>query len=216
MSRKPSKAIQARREQKRLEILKAAAAIFNERGFHNTTIDDLCERLGLSKPTVYYYVKDKEALLVECAKLATHELHAAIRLARDEGTNGWERLRNIFVAYAQVMTTDFGKCLILTSQNDMSADSAERLWEGRRRLNLEIREVIETGIRDGSIEDCDPKIVSFALFGAFNWIAHWFQEDGDLPAAQIAGVFVRLFQTGMAAGAARDDRAPGGLRPPPS
>lgn len=198
MARRTSKAVQARREQKRLDILRAAAATFNEKGFHNTTIDDLCEILNLSKPTVYYYVKDKETLLVESAKIATSDLHAAIRLARDEGTNGWERLRNIFVAYAEIMTTDFGKCLILTSQTDMSPESAERLWDGRRRLNLEIREVIEQGIKDGSITECDPKLVSFALFGAFNWIAHWFREDGELTATEIAEHFTRLFRDGMA------------------
>ncbi|WP_158970757.1 TetR/AcrR family transcriptional regulator [Chachezhania sediminis] len=198
MARKTSKAVLVRREEKRLEILRAAARTFNEKGFHNTTIDDLCEILGLSKPTVYYYVKDKEALLFECSRIATADLHSAIRKARDDGRNGWERLRNIFVAYAQIMTTDFGKCLILTRANDMSPESSTRLWDGRRRLNSEVREVIEQGIEDGSIRKCDPKSVSFALFGSFNWIAHWYREDGEEDPREIAEKFFDLFQFGLA------------------
>jgi len=201
MAKKPNKNIQNRREQKRMAILKAAASAFIEKGFYNTTIDDVCDILKLSKPTVYYYVKDKETLLFECARIATTDLHAAIRLARDEGNNGWERLRNIFLAYAEVMTSDFGKCLILSSKNDMSSESVERLWDGRRRLNTEIREVIEQGINDGSIKDCDPKLTSFALFGAFNWIANWYDEDGNMTPTEIAQVFCELFEKGIAIGA---------------
>lgn len=208
MARKPNKNIQNRREQKKRTILKAAAAAFNEKGFYNTTIDDVCEILQLSKPTVYYYVKDKETLLFECARIATTDLHAAIRLARDEGNNGWQRLRNIFVAYAEIMTSDFGRCLILASKNDMSPDSVERLWEGRRRLNGEIKEVIEQGIRDGSIKDCDPKLTSFALFGAFNWIANWYQEDGDLEPSEIGLAFCELFQHGLATPETADGPSP--------
>lgn len=199
MAKKPNKNIQDRREQKRMKILKAAASAFIEKGFHNTTIDDVCVILQLSKPTVYYYVKDKESLLFECAKIATADLHAAIRLARDEGNSGWERLRNIFLAYAEIMTSDFGKCLILSSKNDMSKDSVERLWDGRRRLNGEIREVIEQGIKDGSIKNCNPKLTSYALFGAFNWIASWYQDDGELSPTEIAQVFCDLFENGMVA-----------------
>jgi AcrR family transcriptional regulator len=199
MQKKPSKAVQARRERKRMQILVAAASTFNSKGFHNTTIDDLCDILKLSKPTVYYYVKDKEALLFECSRVATTDLHAAIRKARDEGRNGWQRLKNIFVAYAEIMSTDFGKCLILTSRSDMSSDSSERLWEGRRRLNAEVREVIEQGITDGSIRPCDPKFVSYALFGSFNWIAHWYDETGEQTPKEIAEAFFDIYHSGIAA-----------------
>ena len=146
--------------------------------------------------------------MFECARIATTDLHAAIRLARDEGNNGWQRLRNIFVAYAEIMTSDFGRCLILASKNDMSPDSVERLWEGRRRLNGEIKEVIEQGIRDGSIKDCDPKLTSFALFGAFNWIANWYQEDGDLEPSEIGLAFCELFQHGLATPETADGPSP--------
>jgi len=198
-TKKTSKAVQLRRERKRLEILSAAAATFNSKGYHNTTIDDLCDILKLSKPTVYYYVKDKEALLFECSRIATTELHAAIRKARDEGRNGLQRLRNIFVAYAEIMSTDFGKCLILTSRSDMSTESSERLWEGRRRLNNEVREVIEQGIADGSIRPCNPKFLSYALFGSFNWIAYWYDETGEQTPTEVAEEFLKIYHSGIAA-----------------
>ena len=46
------------REAKRNAVLSTAAQMFNERGFHATSLDDIAARLQVSKPTLYYYVKD--------------------------------------------------------------------------------------------------------------------------------------------------------------
>ena len=44
----------------------AAARAFNEHGFHNTSLDDIAAALEVTKPTIYYYVTNKEQLLFEC------------------------------------------------------------------------------------------------------------------------------------------------------
>ena len=100
------------REAKRLTILSTAARIFNERGFHNTSMSDVADALGVSKPFLYYYLKDKEDILFECSRIATGQLHAILDDVRKAKVNGWQRLELVFRAYAEVMTTDFGICLI--------------------------------------------------------------------------------------------------------
>ena len=44
-------------------ILLAAARIFNERGYHETSMSDVAKALGVSKPYLYYYLKNKERIL---------------------------------------------------------------------------------------------------------------------------------------------------------
>ena len=61
---------QQQREAKRHAVLQAAAQLFNERGFHATSLDDIAARLNVSKPTLYYYVKNKQELLFLCHSLA--------------------------------------------------------------------------------------------------------------------------------------------------
>jgi len=73
------------------------------------------------------------------------------------------------------------------------------LWEGRRRLNNEVREVIEQGIEDGSIVTGNPKFLSYALFGSFNWIAYWYDETGEQTAKEIAEEFFKIYRSGIAA-----------------
>ena len=53
---------------KRQAVLSTAAQMFNERGFHATSLDDVAARLGVSKPTLYYYVRSKDQILLECVQ----------------------------------------------------------------------------------------------------------------------------------------------------
>ena len=96
------------RETKRMAILSAAAKIFNERGYHDTSVADVAEVLGVSKPFLYYYLKNKDDMLFECSRIATEQLHSMLDEVRSAKLSGWDRLVRLLRGYAQVMTTDFG------------------------------------------------------------------------------------------------------------
>lgn len=188
------------REAKRLAILAAAAKIFNERGYHLTSMADVAEALGVSKPFLYYYLKDKEDILYQCSRVATEQLHHLLDEVRQADVNGWERLQMLFRRYADVMTTDFGICLIRsTAPGNMKPQTRDQLWTGRRRLNREVERIIAQGIADGSIRSCDPKTLSFLMFGAFNWMAFWFRTEGPQRSETIAAYFLDILARGVVA-----------------
>src|SRR6202453_1205851 len=60
------KTTQRNRDVKREAVIRAAARAFNARGYHNTSIDEIAAALNVTKPTIYYYVANKEQLLLEC------------------------------------------------------------------------------------------------------------------------------------------------------
>ncbi len=194
------------REAKRMAILEAAAKIFNERGYHSTSMSDVADALGVSKPFLYYYLKDKEDLLYQCSRAATEQLHALLDEVRDAKVSGWQRLEMLFRRYVHVMTTDFGVCLIRnTAQGNMNPERRQKLWTGRRRLNREVERIVAEGIADGSIRSCDPKKLSFAMFGAFNWITFWYRADGPQKPETIADYFLDIFARGVVVPAGRED-----------
>ena len=55
------------------------------------------------------------------------------------------------------------------------------------------------GMRDGSIRKCDPKLVSFAMAGAINWIGIWYDRAGPLKAKDIVVAFTEFLVDGVAA-----------------
>ena len=185
------------RGEKTLQIQAAAAKIFNERGYHSTSVADVAQELGVSKPFLYYYLKNKDDILFECSRIATEQLHTMLDDVRKAEVTGWQRLELIFQGYARVMTTDFGICLIRnTAPGSLPAISREKLWVGRRRLNREVEQIIAQGIADGSMRRCDPIALSFAIFGAFNWITYWYRKNGPLSPDDISKRFLDIFAHG--------------------
>ena len=183
---------------KRLAILSAAARIFAERGYHNTSVADVAEALKVSKPFLYYYLKNKEDILLECSGIATVQLHAVLEEVRLLQGDGWEKLRLLFRGYARVMSTDFGMCLIRsTAAGSLPPELRARLFAGRRRLNSEVERIVAEGIADGSIRSLHPRFATFALFGAFNGIATWYRPDGGMSPEAIADSYLDLFARGM-------------------
>ena len=87
-------------------------------------------------------------------------------------------------------------------------DDAELSPEGqrevrglKRRMDLAMRGMVKVGIEDGSIAPCNPKLVSFAIAGAINWIGTWYEPGGDLPSEEIAREFTRMLTGGLSAAA---------------
>lgn len=193
-------------EQRRMEVLLAAARTFNRLGYHVATLDDIADELDITKPALYYYVKSKDELLFACGQLAMDELSTALDRSVDLEASGLERLRLFFRTYAEMICKDFGRCLAGTEPKDLASKSRKENAAGRRALNLSVREMIKDGIKDGSVRPCDDRAVSIALFDAFNGLSRWFNPKGAQPISQIADEYVAIFAKGIAAGRSAKDR----------
>ncbi|KQX17568.1 MULTISPECIES: TetR/AcrR family transcriptional regulator [unclassified Sphingomonas] len=186
------------RSAKRHALLIAAVRMFNERGFHATLLEDVAASLGVSKPTIYHYLGNKEQVLLECIALGIEEYHRAIEEAKALPGNGLDRLRHFLRGYAQANMADFGRCVIRTGPEPLSAEGARTLRERKRRIDAAMRAFIEEGLADGSIAPTDPKLLAFTLAGALNWPARWHVPGGALSAEELARRMVDMLTAGLA------------------
>src|SRR6201987_4477756 len=108
------------REGKREAVIRAAAHAFNLKGYHNTSLDDIAAALEVTKPTVYYYVTNKEQLLYECFVAGIEQIRAAFREVRDQNIPARERLDAGWRNYAQAMPSEFGWCMVGVEDQDLS------------------------------------------------------------------------------------------------
>ncbi|HZH09744.1 MAG TPA: TetR/AcrR family transcriptional regulator [Microvirga sp.] len=188
---------QKEREVKRDAVLRAAARAFNENGFHKTSLDDVAERLNVTKPTIYYYVKNKDQILFECVRIGLEMLEDAS--AQIEGTDatGLSKLIALWRVYVQIVTEDFGRCLILVGEDPLPPATRKELRALKGRIDKRFRSVITEGIEDGSIRPCDPKMAAFAAAGALSWIARWYDPRGPLNPEQLADQMIDLLVHGV-------------------
>jgi AcrR family transcriptional regulator len=200
-SRSPFKTAAERseeREAKRMAVLEAAVRMFNARGYHQTSLDDVAASLGISKPTIYHYLGNKEQVLVECLTIGMNQLLAASDQARAAHGHGIDRLRAFLIDYAEINMNDFGRCNILTANEALSPEARETIRLRKRRIDTALRELMAEGIADGSVAPCDPKLASLTLASALNGPARWHRPDGELPERRIAVALVDFLTAGLA------------------
>lgn len=188
-------------ELKRLAILSTAAQLFNERGFYETSLNELARRLHVTKPSLYYYVESKDDILLQILSQAMAEIDPAIEAAT-HAPNGLEMLRIFVTRYARVLVGDFGKCLVLCGTIPLAPASREQLAPSYRRIDQAVRRMVSKGVADGSINRCDPKIAAFALFGALHWMTSWYRDGGLSPEELGAHIF-EIFENGLRAAGGR-------------
>jgi AcrR family transcriptional regulator len=182
---------------KRDAVVQTAARAFARRGYHNTSLDDIAKALDVTKPTIYYYVTNKEQLLFECFVAGLDPIRAALRNVKVAKEPGRERLNTVLRQYAQAVASDFGWCMVIAEHQDLSASMSQHIRALKVEIDQGIRRLLREAVKDGSVQACDVKMTAFALAGALNWIAHWYRANQGMTSAQIAAAFVTIFEEGL-------------------
>ncbi|MBF6631631.1 MAG: TetR family transcriptional regulator [Comamonas sp.] len=185
------------RQAKRQAVLSTAAQMFNERGFHATSLDDVAARLGVSKPTLYYYVKSKDQILLECVRQGLEMTLEGIEASRQAGGSVLDQLEACMRVYAQIVTMDFGMCLIRVGDEQLPTDSRNELRRMKAQIDLAFRRLVEAGVQQGLLAPCDPKMTAFMIAGALSWIGRWYDAGGAYSPEEIADQAVQILLQGV-------------------
>ena len=90
-------------------MLEAGARLFNQRGYRQTSLDDIAEALNVSKRTLYYYIDSKEDILFGCMMLALQFVHQAIGSTSDKSVPVMTRIETVIAGYVEWVGTDLGR-----------------------------------------------------------------------------------------------------------
>ena len=187
------------RLRKRQAVLRVAATAFNRRGFANTSMDDVANALGVSKPTLYQYFKSKQEILAACHHLVMDYGEAGLSLAHSRNGTGLERLTVYLGHYMRGIFGDFGTCPVLTDVESLAEEERAEVVTRRARISAATVALISEGIKDGSIAECNARLASLFVLGAVNWIPVWYRESGPNTPDEIAKEFTRLMANGLSA-----------------
>jgi AcrR family transcriptional regulator len=175
------KASTARRELVVNEIYEQATRLFAERGFAGTSLQDIAEAVGLTRPALYYYVKGKDELLAKLVAEITEESAASIdAIARRADLDPAAKLRAIVKASVQRQAEHAARFrLLLLSEAELPVEIAAAHNAGRRAVLKSIAQVIDRGIEEGVFRPVDARIAALGVLGMNNWVAWWFTPGRD-------------------------------------
>jgi AcrR family transcriptional regulator len=197
-------------------LYQAASAEFRRSGYHGTSVTDIAEQLGVSKATLYYYVKNKQDLLHQCHLAAADQAIAAV--CDTKGLSGIDRLRRSIVAYTTSIICETSFSVVILEERSLSPEQLAGVIEKRNEFERRLQAIVRDGIADGSIVPCDPKFAVFCVLGAANWVTKWYRPEGQWTVAEIAEGVAQMLCGGLATEgaeyAAQGTRLYGEVEPP--
>ena len=162
---------------KRTAILSQAAKLFNSKGSRATTLRDIAESLGLTKTSLYYYVKTKEDLIYQCYRVALERHHNTLNEIEKEHTRPMARASAFFLQHFENwLAAREGRAPHIAALLEIAAlKGAHRDEIEAQYISLfkRLREYIRMGIADGSLRSCEPTSTTRAILGSVDWTFSW-------------------------------------------
>jgi AcrR family transcriptional regulator len=182
---------------RRVEILKAAARAFRRLGYHGATVEQIAGALRMKKGNLYYYFRNKEEILYACHQYSLDRLTALLDEIRQSGLSPDEQLRRLIVAFVHTILDELYGTALLLDLEALSPAHLRSIIVRRDRFDQGVRQVLNEGIGSGAFRAADPKLLSFAILGAVNWIPRWYNPQGPASSDQIADRFAEYLLAGL-------------------
>jgi AcrR family transcriptional regulator len=180
-------------------LLDTAVAVFNERGYDATSMEELAARLGVTKSAIYHHVSSK----VELLRLALDRaLDALFAVTEEPGaTTGpaIDRLEHVVRGSVHVLAAELPFVTLLLRVRGNSPVEQAAL-QRRREFDRVVTDLVRAAEQEGGVRpDVDPAITSRLLFGTVNSLTEWYRPDGGLSADVLADALVATTFQGLRA-----------------
>jgi AcrR family transcriptional regulator len=184
-------------------LLDVAVAVFNERGYEATSMDELATRLGVTKSAIYHHVPSK----VELLRLALDRALDALFAVLDEpgATTGpaIDRLEHVVRGSVRVLTSQLPFVTLLLRVRGNSPVETEALRR-RREFDRIVTGLVRAAEEEGDVRpDVDPAVTSRLLFGTVNSLTEWYRPGRGLDADALADALVTTTFSGLRTTVAR-------------
>ncbi|HEY5856626.1 MAG TPA: TetR/AcrR family transcriptional regulator [Aldersonia sp.] len=192
---------------KRRELLQVAADVFQEKGYEAATLNDIAERFGADRASLYYYFSGKQelfqALLHDVVSgVLDRNLEAAVEITRLD-IDAAEKLRRLIEVQLRSYEQHY-PYVYLYIQEDMtklefeSTPWARDMSRKTKRFETIVSNVLEQGVEDGLLrKDVPTALMAKALFGMVNWTHRWLKPGArKIDVTQTIEGFAKLFFEG--------------------
>ena len=192
----------------REEILARAADLFARQGYTATSMNQVALACGVSKPSLYHYVRDKYQLLVEIAEDHVRRLQELVTQAQQQPIDPQARVRALIGSFLDVYADAQSAHRVLTEDvKFLEPADRERVLGGQREVVAAFAEAIAQARPELRTTELH-KPVTMLLFGMMNWMFTWLQPGGKLTHAAMAPIVADLFFGGLHAVHVAEAEAP--------
>lgn len=197
------------REERWAELIEVATQVFYEKGYDGASLQDIADRLGMLKGSLYYYIQSKEDLLFDVISTVHREGLAVITARADAPGDALERLEGVIVGHVEHTCRNLVATAVFL--HELSALPPERRQEvlgTEHAYQAVFRDLIEQAQAAGLVRpEIEPRVAALSVLGSTNWVYRWFRPDGTFRPETIGAQLADMAIHGIATDRALADRA---------
>lgn len=180
-------------DQKREHILRVAEDLFYRRGFTVTTISDIVQELGVTKPFLYYYFRSKNEIFETLCWRASHACLTAMHCDAADTRPAIDRLREGLHRFAIANITYFKSGTFAYREGGaLQPAFQKKLRTMARRFYSELRALLEEARDDGELDFDDVKLTALAIGSIAGFMYTWYKPEGRLSPADMVEEMTRI------------------------
>jgi AcrR family transcriptional regulator len=179
---------------KRERTVEVAAELFYERGYENTSLDSIAERMSVTKPFIYAHFSSKAELLAEiCSRGIASSLAALDEVLSTVEGSPRERLQEVGRRFvASVLNSQRYIAIFAREEKNLAGDDFRRISDMRRTFDAKLVGLLEEGVKAGEFRIADVRMAALAIGGMVSWAYVWYRPDGRLTLDQTSEALTQL------------------------
>ena len=185
-------------EDRKKDILKAAAILFARKGYSETLLEDIAEQCGMKKSSLYHYHRSKHAILHGLISWKNEDLAWKVEAAVEQAQNPKDKLH----AFTQTLVSEYIRVpeevtVLLTQMRYLNRPAMRSVIVIQDRIIN--RAVLLIQALRPEVEITRKKITALAMmyFGMTNWIHVWYKPSGSIKPAELSALIVNTFVSGV-------------------
>lgn len=185
-------------EDRKQDLLRAAAALFAKQGYNETLLEDIAEQCGIKKSSLYHYHRSKHAILQGLVESRIEDLAAKVEAATDAANTPAEKFHAMTATLInEYISTPNEITVLLNQTRHLNKTAMRSVAAMQHRIINRMTGLIQELRPDIEIARKKVTAVAMLYFGMTNWIHVWYEPSGSITPSDLATLIVRMFLNGL-------------------
>lgn len=172
---------------KRARTINAAVELFFKNGYENTTLEEIAQELGVTKPFIYAHFRSKGQLLAEICSYGIGASQEALDSITKLEVSPYEKLSLFGGRFATAVLEGRKQIAIFTrEEKNLLPEDLEAINALRRTFDRKLTELLRDGVKAGQFKIEDPHLAALSIGGMVSWAYVWYRENGRLSQEELA------------------------------
>lgn len=181
-------------------LVQEATDLFYEYGYVKTPIRKITENLQVENTIIYYYFKNKDALLFTIIESIIDDMLRGLENVISLYPDPMERVQQMIFFQISLLGDRKKEVKIFVEDTDkLTLEMQKKIKDKERKVYELYAGQFSLLIREKKIKGIELPVINFALFGMINWVYRWFKEEGPLPLEAVALRTIEILFSGLMA-----------------